>query len=58
MWRVHEIASSATSKQLVVHALPADTLARQGENLSNSCTQFSICNSDTTVEGGRGRFVN
>jgi len=28
MWRVHEIASSVTSTQLVVHALPADAPAR------------------------------
>jgi len=42
MWRVHEIASSATSKQLVVHALPADALRRRGGNLSDSCTQFVL----------------
>jgi len=39
---VHEIAPSATSTQLVVHALPADAPARRGGNLSNSCTQFSL----------------
>jgi len=42
MWRVHEIAPSATSTQLVVHALPADAPARRGGNLSNSCTQFPL----------------
>jgi len=42
MWRVHEIAPSATSTQLVVHALPADAPARRGENLSNSCRQFPL----------------
>ena len=40
MWRVHEIAPSDTSTQLVVHALPADAPARRGGNLGNSCTQF------------------
>jgi len=40
MWRVHEIAPSATSTQLVVHALPVNASARRGGNLSNSCTQF------------------
>jgi len=42
MWRVHEIAPSATSTQLVVHALPVDSPARRGGNLSNSCTQFPL----------------
>ena len=42
MWRVHEIAPSATSTQLVVHTLPADVPARRGGNLSNSCTQFPL----------------
>jgi len=42
MWRVHEIAPSAASMQLVVHALPVDAPARRGGNLSNSCTQFSL----------------
>ena len=42
MWRVHEIAPSATSTQLVVHALPADAPACRGGNLSNSCTQFPL----------------
>jgi len=42
MWRVHEIAPSATSTQLVVHALPADAPARRGGNLSNSCTQVPL----------------
>jgi len=42
MWRVHEIAPSATSTQLVVHALPADAPARRGGNFSNSCTQFPL----------------
>jgi len=42
MWQVHEIAPSATSTQLVVHALPADALARRGGNLRNSCTQFPL----------------
>jgi len=42
MWRVHEIAPSATSTQLVVHALPADAPARRGGNLSKSCTQFPL----------------
>jgi len=42
MWRVHEIAPSATSTQLVVHALLADAPARRGGNLSNSCTQFPL----------------
>jgi len=42
MWRVHEIAPSATSTQLVVHALSADVPARRGGNLSNSCTQFPL----------------
>jgi len=39
VWRVHEIASSATSMQLIVHALPVDATARQGGNLS---TQFPL----------------
>ena len=30
MWRVHEIAPSATSTQLVVHFLPEDAPARRG----------------------------
>ena len=42
MWRVHEIAPSATSTQLVVQALPADAPARRGGNLSNTCTQFPL----------------
>jgi len=42
MWRVHEIAPSATSTQLVVHALPADVRARRGGNLSIICTQFPL----------------
>ena len=42
MWRVHEIAPSATSTQLVVHVLPADAPARRGGNLSNICTQFPL----------------
>jgi len=42
MWRVHEITPSATSSQLVVHALPADAPVRRGGNLSNSCTQFPL----------------
>jgi len=42
MWRVHEIAPSATSTQLVVHAMPADAPARRGGTLSNSCTQFPL----------------
>jgi len=42
MWRVHEIAPSATSTHLVVHALPADAPARRGGNLSNSCPQFPL----------------
>jgi len=42
MWRVHEIAPSATSIQLVVHALLADAPARRGGNLSNTCTQFPL----------------
>jgi len=42
MWRVHEIAPSATSTQLVVLALPADAPARRGGNLSSSCTQFPL----------------
>jgi len=42
MWRVHEIAPSTTSMQLVAHALPADAPARRGGNLSNSCTQFPL----------------
>jgi len=42
MWRVHEIAPSATSTQLVVQALLADVSARRGGNLSNSCTQFPL----------------
>ena len=42
MWRVHEIAPSATSTQLVVHALPAGAPARRGGNLSNSCKQFPL----------------
>jgi len=42
MWRVHEIAPSATSTQLDVHALPADAPARRGGNLSKSCTQFPL----------------
>jgi len=42
MWRVHEIAPSATSTQLVVHALPTDAPARRGGNLSNSCTKFTL----------------
>jgi len=36
MWRVHEIAPSDTSTQLVVHALPVNAPARRGGNLSNS----------------------
>jgi len=36
MWRVHEIAASDTSAQLVLHALPVDAPARRGGNLSNS----------------------
>jgi len=42
MWRVREIAPSATSTQLVVHALPVDAPARRGGNLSSSCTQFPL----------------
>jgi len=42
MWRVHEIAPSATSTQLVVHALPADAPTRRCGTLSNSCTQFPL----------------
>jgi len=42
MWRVHEIAPSTTSTQLVLYALPADSPARRGGNLSNSCTQFPL----------------
>ena len=42
MWRVHVTVPSATSTQLVVHALPADAPARRGGNLSNSCTQFPL----------------
>jgi len=42
MWRVHEIAPSATSTQLFVHALPADAPACRGGNLSNNCTQFPL----------------
>jgi len=42
VWRVHEIAPSATSTQLVVNALPAEAPARRGGNLSNSCTQFPL----------------
>jgi len=42
MWRVHEIAPSTTSTQLVVHALPAGAPARRGGNLSNSCKQFPL----------------
>jgi len=42
MWRVHEITPSATSTQLVVHALPADAPARRGGDLKNSCTQFPL----------------
>ena len=42
MWRVHEIAPSDTSMQLVVHVLLADAPARRGGNLSNSCTQFPL----------------
>jgi len=42
VWRVHEIAPSATSSQLVVHALLADAPARRGGNLSNSGTQFPL----------------
>jgi len=42
MWRVYEIAPSATSTQFVVHALPADAPAHRGGNLSNSYTQFSL----------------
>ena len=41
-WRVHAIAPSATSTQLVVNALPADAPARRGGNLRNSCTQFPL----------------
>ena len=36
------MAPSASSMQLVVHALLADSPARRGGNLSNSCTQFSL----------------
>jgi len=42
MWRVHKIAPSATSEQLVVPALLADAPARRVGNLSNSCTQFLL----------------
>jgi len=42
MWRVHEIAPSATSTHLVVHALPVDAPAHRGGTLSNSCTQFPL----------------
>ena len=42
MWRVHEIAPSATSTHLVVHALPAGAPAPRGGNLSNSCAQFPL----------------
>jgi len=42
MWRVHEIAPSATITQLVVHALLADAPTRRGDTLSNSCTQFPL----------------
>ena len=42
MWRVHEIAPSATSTQLVVHALLTDAPARRGGNSRNSCTQFPL----------------
>ena len=31
MWRMHEIAASATSTHLVMHALPADAPARRRE---------------------------
>jgi len=42
MWRVHEIAPSAISTHLVVHALPADAPAHRGGNCSIICTQFSL----------------
>jgi len=42
MWRVHEIAPSATSTQLVVHALQVDAPALRGGNLINSCTHFPL----------------
>jgi len=42
VWKVHEIAPSATSTQLVVHALLTDAPARRGGNLGNSCTQFPL----------------
>jgi len=41
MWRVHDIAPSATSKTLV-HVLLTDSPARRGGNLHNSCTQFPL----------------
>jgi len=37
-----EIAPSASSKQLVAHAVPTDAPARRGENLINICTQFPL----------------
>jgi len=42
VWRVHEINPSASSTQLVIHALPADAPARKRGNLRNSCTQFPL----------------
>jgi len=42
MRRVHVITPSATSKQLVVHALLADAPARRGGNLRNSCMQSPL----------------
>jgi len=43
MWRVHEIAPSAS----IAHAVPTDAPARRGENLINSCTQFPL---DTVIQ--------
>ena len=42
MWMVHEIAPSATSSQLLVHALLVDAPARRGGTLSHSFTQFPL----------------
>ena len=39
---VYEITPSATSTQLVVHALLTDAPARRGGNSRNSCTQFPL----------------
>jgi len=55
MWKVHEIAPSAISQHLVVHAVPIDAPALRGGNLSNSCTQFPL---ETVIQLLKGAGVD